>query len=157
MLIYVLSGSGSSVLTGTEAHLLCSLYILDFCLKFYLEKKVLDDLIRRWNFQISFEHILEGVNPRMWESGGLLSMGSHRVGHDWSDLADLAVCYMWESNGHSSQVHILVNSKPTLDLPKVLSSFHCTSSLRALEDLSSKNARRVFAHCILIMCMKYAE
>lgn len=75
------------------------------------KKKVLDDLIRRWNFQISFEDIL---------------------------------CYMWEINGHSSQVHILVNSKPTLNLPKVLSSFHCTSSLCALEDLSSKNARRVF-------------
>ena len=26
-------------------------------------------------------------NPRMGEPGGLLSMGSHRVGHDWSDLA----------------------------------------------------------------------
>ena len=25
--------------------------------------------------------------PGMWEPGGLPSMGSHRVGHDWSDLA----------------------------------------------------------------------
>ena len=25
--------------------------------------------------------------PRMGEPGGLPSMGSHRVGHDWSDLA----------------------------------------------------------------------
>ena len=25
--------------------------------------------------------------PRMGEPGGLLSMGSHRVGHDWSDLS----------------------------------------------------------------------
>ena len=25
--------------------------------------------------------------PAVWEPGGLLSMGSHRVGHDWSDLA----------------------------------------------------------------------
>ena len=25
--------------------------------------------------------------PVMGEPGGLLSMGSHRVGHDWSDLA----------------------------------------------------------------------
>ena len=25
--------------------------------------------------------------PGMAEPGGLLSMGSHRVGHDWSDLA----------------------------------------------------------------------
>ena len=28
--------------------------------------------------------------PGMWEPGGLLSMGSHRVGHDWSDLAAAA-------------------------------------------------------------------
>jgi len=28
-------------------------------------------------------------NPRDGEPGGLLSMGSHRVGHDWSDLAEL--------------------------------------------------------------------
>ena len=30
--------------------------------------------------------------PGMGEPGGLLSMGSHRVGHDWSDLAAAAVC-----------------------------------------------------------------
>ena len=29
--------------------------------------------------------------PGMGEPGGLLSMGSHRVGHDWSDLAAAAV------------------------------------------------------------------
>ena len=28
--------------------------------------------------------------PGMGESGGMLSMGSHRVGHDWSDLAAAA-------------------------------------------------------------------
>ena len=28
--------------------------------------------------------------PGVWEPGGLLSMGSHRVGHDWSDLAAAA-------------------------------------------------------------------
>ena len=30
--------------------------------------------------------------PGMGEPGGLASMGSHRVGHDWSDLA--AICYL---------------------------------------------------------------
>ena len=30
--------------------------------------------------------------PGMGEPGGLLSMGSHRVGHDWGDLA-AAVCH----------------------------------------------------------------
>ena len=28
--------------------------------------------------------------PGMGELGGLLSMGSHRVGHDWSDLANIS-------------------------------------------------------------------
>ena len=30
--------------------------------------------------------------PGMAEPGGLPSMGSHRVGHDWSDLAAAALC-----------------------------------------------------------------
>ena len=31
--------------------------------------------------------------PGMVEPGGLLSMGSHRVGHDWSDLAAAAATF----------------------------------------------------------------
>ena len=31
--------------------------------------------------------------PGMGEPGGLPSMGSHRVGHDWSDLAEAAAAY----------------------------------------------------------------
>ena len=31
--------------------------------------------------------VLAWRNPGMGEPGGLLSMGSHRVGHDWSNLA----------------------------------------------------------------------
>ena len=33
--------------------------------------------------------------PGMREPGGLLSMGSHRVGQDWSDLAAVAVGASW--------------------------------------------------------------
>ena len=33
--------------------------------------------------------------PGMWEPGGLPSMGSHRVGHDWSDLAAVAALSHW--------------------------------------------------------------
>ena len=39
--------------------------------------------------------------PGTGEPGGLSSMGSHRVGHDWSDLAGLAVSlfgYKWKSH-----------------------------------------------------------
>ena len=32
--------------------------------------------------------------PRMGEPGGLPSMGSHRVGHDWSDLAAAVLLQM---------------------------------------------------------------
>ena len=31
--------------------------------------------------------------PGTWEPGGLPSLGSHRVGHDWSDLAAAAAAY----------------------------------------------------------------
>ena len=34
--------------------------------------------------------------PGTGESGGLLSMGSHRVGHDWSDLAAAAALFFKE-------------------------------------------------------------
>ena len=33
--------------------------------------------------------------PAMGEPGGLLSMGSHRAGHDWSDLAAAAAAVEW--------------------------------------------------------------
>ena len=33
--------------------------------------------------------------PGTGEPGGLPSMGSHRVGHDWSDLAAAAASYIW--------------------------------------------------------------
>ena len=34
--------------------------------------------------------VLAGRIPRTGEPGGLLSVGSHRVGHDWSDAAAAA-------------------------------------------------------------------
>ena len=36
--------------------------------------------------------------PGTEERGGLLSMGSHRVGHNWSDLAAVAVAARWNHN-----------------------------------------------------------
>ena len=39
--------------------------------------------------------------PRMGEPGGLPSLGSHRVGHDWSDLAAAAA----ERNGKKKKEH----------------------------------------------------
>ena len=40
--------------------------------------------------------------PGMGEPGGLLSMGSHRVRHDWSDLAAAAAVLPSLSSGYSS-------------------------------------------------------
>ena len=37
--------------------------------------------------------------PGMAEPGGLLSMGSHRVGHDWSDLAAAGAAAEIDGNG----------------------------------------------------------
>ena len=42
--------------------------------------------------------------PGTGEPGGLLSMGSHRVGHDWSDLAAAAVTLSQELNNHHSSL-----------------------------------------------------
>ena len=58
------------------------------------------DTTERFHFHVSFSCIGKGngnglqcsclENPRDGEPGGLLSMGSHRVGHNWSDLAAAA-------------------------------------------------------------------
>ena len=40
--------------------------------------------------------------PGTGEPGGLPSMGSHRVGHDWSDLAAAAAVHIWGFPGGSN-------------------------------------------------------
>ena len=40
--------------------------------------------------------VLDWRIPGMGEPGGLLSMGSHRVGHDWSDLAAAAAAIYYK-------------------------------------------------------------
>ena len=42
---------------------------------------------------IKDELVLAWSIPGMGEPGGLPSVGSHRVGHDWSDLAVAAVAF----------------------------------------------------------------
>ena len=41
--------------------------------------------------------------PGVGESGGLPSMGSHRVGHDWSDLAAAAAAVFCEHNWYEGK------------------------------------------------------
>ena len=45
---------------------------------------------RRWEEMATHSSVLAWRIPGMGEPGGLLSTGSHRVRHDWSDLAAVA-------------------------------------------------------------------
>ena len=65
--------------------------------------------------------------PGMGEHGGLPSMGSHRVGHNWSDLAAAAELKSskWTNseNGHDmtlSVVHDFLNLLKTVTLNQLL-------------------------------------
>ena len=54
--------------------------------------------------------------PGMGEPGGLLSMGSHRVGHDWSDLAAAAASGYGISLGDNKNVLEIANSDGYINL-----------------------------------------
>ena len=51
---------------------------------------------------VTHSSVLAWRIPGTGESGGLLSMGSHRVGHDWSDLA-VAAAYLWKYKRNDEQ------------------------------------------------------
>ena len=74
-------------------------------------------------FKIVITSVLVWRIPGTGEPGGLPSMGSHRVGHDWSDLAAAAfwlpslLCLL----SHSFTVSPGIMSQIYLLLPKVLS------------------------------------
>ena len=46
-------------------------------------------------FSLYLSSVLAWRSPGMGEPGGLPFMGSHRVGHDWSDLAAAAAADIW--------------------------------------------------------------
>ena len=54
--------------------------------------------------------VLAWIIPGTGEPGGLPSMGSHRVGHDWSSLAAAATLFR-KNNGHL-QTKLYLNSTP---------------------------------------------
>ena len=47
--------------------------------------------------ELTHSSVLAWRIPGTAEPGGLPSMGSHRVGHNWSDLAAAAAAELWES------------------------------------------------------------
>ena len=72
--------------------------------------------------------------PGKGEPGGLPAMGSHRVGHDWSDLAAAAaaawrnVLLQMQPPGTTAR-RSLTPSSPRLDLPQARSSESSSQSL----------------------------
>ena len=67
------------------------------CLVWKLESNLLWELLDiRWEKAMApHSSTLAWKIPWMEEPGGLPSMGSHRVGHDWSDLAAVAADITW--------------------------------------------------------------
>ena len=59
--------------------------------------------------------------PGTGEPGGLPSMGSHRVGHDWSDLAAAAGCFI---NSINSSIIILYKDRENWFLYKIIKAKH---------------------------------
>ena len=80
--------------------------------------------------------------PGMGEPGGLLSMGSHRVGHDWSDLAAAAACPL------SRRCHPTISSSviPFSSCPQSFPA--CPTLIGALE--SHLRVGAVLATCIIL-------
>ena len=75
--------------------------------------------------------------PVTGEPGGLLSMGSHRVGHDWSDLAAAAALTF-----HNGQWRFY---------PHAQSSYHSTTIIISLFLVQSP-LRVSFTTCVQILC-----
>ena len=66
---------------------------------------------RKWQPTLVF--VLAWRIPGMGEPGGLQSMGSHRVGHDWSDLAAAAAAayasILWPSRSNGWLTLVVLN------------------------------------------------
>ena len=107
--------------------------------------------------------------PGMAEPGGLLSMGSHRVGHDWSDLAAAAVSYLFIEicrfilvSKHLMMSHtvlILAKTPSFCQVLTVIKQFCFATTLNARQMLSliimSLNFMNVMTFYSFILHMKF--
>ena len=84
--------------------------------------------------------VLASRIPGMGEPGGLLSMGSHRVGHDWSDLAAI----YWYTKHYVTCHLVLINLYFNLQAYK-LGTIHLIFQIRKLLDKSHN-----FPSCLTI-------
>ena len=83
--------------------------------------------------------------PRMEEPGGLPSLGSHRVGHDWSDLAAAAADRIkYHRLGSSKRSFFACTSGGWKSKIKVLAGFVFPRPLLAYRGLSSPCLHIVF-------------
>ena len=95
-------------LSSVSVFLFCAyihLYFLDFPYGWYHTVFVFLWHFTKRNMLATHSSVLAWRIPGMGEPGGLSSVGSHRVGHDWSDLAAAvaAIC--------SWSIHISENGK----------------------------------------------
>ena len=78
------------------------------CMQFILLEIVKISPLGKWSNKLCYCHLVDYSSvlawriPGMGEPGGLPSTGSHRVGHDWSDLA-AAVAAERLSNSQTSR------------------------------------------------------
>ena len=67
----------------------------------WMESQQLDTVEEKEKERATHSSVLAWRIPGMGEPGGLPSMGSHRVGHDWSDAAAAAEEKISETEGSS--------------------------------------------------------
>ena len=92
--------------------------------------------------------------PGTGEPGGLLSMGSHRVGHDWSDLAAAAAVYAVKPNVVLGTICIINVHRRERLWPRViggttvLEERHLSPSTENLHEYKEKIGGKTGGECI---------
>ena len=131
-------------------------YILSSCL-FYLN---VSDFTFTFHFHVlekemaTHSSVLAWRIPGTGECGGLPSMGSHRVGHDWSDLAAAAAAECV----HAKSLQLCPSLCDLMDCSPPGSFVHETLQERILEWVSMPSSRgssqfRVRTHVSNISCI----
>ena len=105
--------------------------------------------------------------PGTGEPGGLLSMGSHRIGHDWIDLALAVVIWYWTSfNELICHLYILFIFKEEISLHEItlhvcplsnwivlfslLMNIECSLNILDTDPLSAMYLPHIFPFCNLL-------
>ena len=78
--------------------------------------------------------------PGTGEPSGLLSMGLHRVGHDWSDLAAAAACTIFRSNTKIKKEIMIKQKRGNVKFRNVLCKIICIETMyrKSTKGMTSK-------------------